>query len=180
MRIKEWIAENIGYRFFGCFYNTLNKPLFDFIESEVPKDFLNRNISDLGCGDGSNTLKIRRIFKAKEVIGYDHNDYLLRKAHKKGLKVEKIDLDKEMPRGEMAVFTFSLHHLKDKEKALRNVIANFDYLFLCEPIKDLYHALLDAGKPLRREEWIEIFDKILKSYRLYQFKNNLVVFYKNE
>lgn len=178
MRIKEWVAENIGYRFFGCFYNIFNKPLFNFIESKIPKDFLNKKISDLGCGDGSNTLRIRRIFRAKEVIGYDHNDYLLKKAQKKGLKVEKINLNIKIPKGEMAVFTFSLHHLRDKEKALRDVIVNFDYLFLCEPIKDLYHAFLDAGEPFRKEEWIEVFDKVLKRYLLYQYRNNLIVLYR--
>lgn len=180
MRIKEWVAENIGYRFFGCFYNIFNKPLFNFIELKIPKDFLDKNISDLGCGDGINTLRIRRMFKAKEVIGYDNNDYLLKRAQKKGFKIEKIDLNKEIPRGEMAVFTFSLHHLKDKEKALRKVITSFDYLFLCEPIKDFYHAFLDAGEPLKKQEWIRLFDNVLKRYLLYQYRNNLIVFYKRK
>lgn len=177
MRIKEWIGENISYRFFGCCYNIFQEPLFDFVESKIPKSFLDKNISDLGCGDGGNTLKIKRMFKAKKIVGYDHNDFLLKRAKKKGLKVKKLDLNKKVPKGEMATFTFALHHLKDKEKALKKVIKNFDYLFLCEPIQDLYHLLFDAGEPLKKREWTDLFDKILKKYTLYRFKNNLIVFY---
>lgn len=116
MRIKEWIAENIGYRFFGCFYNRSHDPIFAFIQSKIPKKFLHRNITDLGCGDGANTV------------------------------------------GE--------------------AVKNFRYIFLCEPILDLYHRLFDGGTPLLKQEWIDLFDRVLKTYNLYQHKNNLIVFYK--
>ena len=178
MDIRRWFGENIGYRFFGCFYNLFHEPLFNFIESKITKNFLGKNISDLGCGDGTNTLRIKRIFKAKSILGFDHNDFLLKRARKKGLEVEKFDLNKKIPKGEMATFTFSLHHLKDKEKALRLAKENFDFLFLCEPVKDLYHAVFDAGEPLRRQEWVNLFDKVFKKYVLYQFKNSLIVFWQ--
>lgn len=179
MNIKEWIAENIGYRFFGCCYNYLNpnKLLFSLIKSKIPDDFIGKEISDLGCGDGTNTLKIRRVFKPKDMVGYDHNDYLLERAIKKKLKVKKLDLNKKIPKGEMATFMFTLHHLKDKEGALRKVVKNFKYIFLCEPIKDLYHALLDGGKALPKQEWVDLFDGALKKYELYQYKSSLIVFY---
>lgn len=177
MNFREWIAENIGYRFFGCFYNRTHDSLFEFIETKIPNNFIGRSIADLGCGDGTNTIRVRRVFKAKNVVGYDHNDYLLEKAKKQGLKVKKIDLNKNIPEGELASFTFSLHHIKDKKKALRKAVKNFDYVFLCEPIKDLYHALFDAGQPLKKHEWIKLFDRVFKKYILYQYKNNLVVFY---
>jgi len=178
MDIKEWIAENIGYRFFSCFYNIFNKPLFNYTKSKIPDDFFGREISDLGCGDGSNTLRIKRIFKPKSIVGYDHNDYLLKRARKRNLKVKKLDLNKEMPKGEMATFTLALHHLKDKEKALRETVKNFRYFFLCEPIRNLYHALLDGGKTLPKQEWIDLFDKVFKDYTLFQFQSSLIVFYK--
>ncbi len=180
MKIREWIANNIGYRFFGCFYNKTTGHVFDFIETKVPKDFLGKNISDLGCGDGSNTIRIKKIFKVKSIVGYDHNDYLIKKARDNGLRVEKIDFNGEIPKGEMATLTFSLHHAKDKEKTLKKVVDNFDYIFLCEPILDLYHVLLDAGNPLKKKDWVNLFDKVLKKYVLYQYKNNLIVFYRHD
>ena len=38
MRIKEWIGENIGYRFFGCLYNKSHDHIFTFIQSKIPKE----------------------------------------------------------------------------------------------------------------------------------------------
>lgn len=178
MKTREWIAEKIGYRFFGCCYNKKTGHVFDFIETKIPKDFLGRSISDLGCGDGSNAVRIKRIFKPKHIVGYDHNGYLLEKAKNRGLKVRELDFNKQIPKGEMATFTFSLHHAKDKEKTLRKVVKNFDYIFICEPMLDLYHRILDAGNPLKQKGWIELFDKVLGKYNSYQYKNNLVVFYR--
>jgi len=179
MRIKEWIAENIGYRFLGCFYNRGHDPIFAFIQSKIPKEFLHRNITDLGCGDGANTVRVRKAFKALTIVGFDHNDFLLEKSRKKGLQVKKLDFNQQLPRGELATFTFSLHHALDKEKTLREAVENFRYIFLCEPILDVYHRLFDGGTPLFRQEWIDLFDRVLKTYDLYQHKNNLIVFYKN-
>lgn len=180
MGFKEWLAEEIGYRFFGCLYNRFHDPLFNFIATKVPADFLGRNVYDLGCGDGSNTLRIGRIFKAHRLTGYDHNNHLLQRARRQGLEVKKVDLNTELPSGELAAFTFSLHHFKNKEEILKRAVQNFDRLFLCEPIKDLYHALFDAGKPLKRVDWLLLFDKTLKRYVLHQFKNQLIIFYRKE
>jgi len=179
MSIREWVANNIGYKYLGCFYTKHHDHIFDFIEAKIPKEFFDREISDLGCGDGSNTFRLEKIFRAKSIIGYEHNSHLIERGKKKGLKIRKFDFNKETPKGEMATFTFSLHHAKDKEETLKKTVANFNYVFLCEPILDLYHRLLDAGGPLKKEDWIKIFDKVLKKYILYQYKNNLVVFYKN-
>ncbi len=177
MNLREWIADNIGYRFFGCFYNRTHDPLFDFIEGKIPQEFFNRKILDLGCGDGANTKRVERIFRARAIIGFDRNISLLKRAKGKGLKVEKFDLDKDLPKGEMATFTFSLHHAKDKEKTLEEAINKFDYIFLCEPMKDLYHVLFDAGEVLSETDWVALFDKLFKKYTLHKYRNNLIVFY---
>ena len=181
MSFKHWIADNIGYRYFGCCYNLVfskyQDVLFDFTESKIPEEFLRRKICDLGCGDGSNTLRIKKIFKPKNIVGYDNNDYLLKRARKKGLEVKKMDLNHEMAKGEMATFTYAIHHLNDKEKVLKQAVKSFKYVFLCEPIRDLFQVLFDTGKTLPRDEWIILFDKVLKRYQLYQHKNNLIVFY---
>lgn len=178
MGIKEWIAENIGYRFLGCFYNKGNQPLFNFIKSKAPEGFLGKEIHDLGCGDGSNTLRIKKIFKPRSITGYDHNRYCIKRARGNGFSVKELNFNKNLPKGEMAVFTFALHHAKDKQKVLEEATKNYDYLFLCEPVRDIYHALFDGGKPLPRKEWINLFDDALRDYRLYQYKSSLIVFWK--
>lgn len=178
MNIRRWIADNIGYRFSGCFYAKAHNHIFNFIATKIPKEFLGKSISDLGCGDGSNTLRIKKIFKAKNIIGYERNSYLIERAKKKGLRVKEFDLNNQFPKGVLASFTFSLHHLEDKETSLRQAKNNFNYIFLCEPCNDLYHRLLDAGEPLNKEDWIKLFDNVLGTYEVHQYKNNLIVFYQ--
>ena len=177
-KIRELFVEKIGYRFFPCLYNRFHDPIFDFIKSKIPQDFLHKSIYDLGCGDGGNTIRIQKVFQPKELIACDRNKFMLRRAEKKGFKTQIIDFNSKFPKGEMATFTFSLHHAYDKEKTLKSVVKNFKYIFICEPYLDLYHWLFDAGHVPTKEKWIEIFNKVLKKYLLYQYKNSLIVFFK--
>src|SRR3989344_6405715 len=144
MNIREWIADNIIYRFGGCFYAKTHDHIFDYIAPITPDEFKGRAVSDFGCGDGTNTIRIAETFKSKSITGFEINKFLVKSARKKGLNVKKWDLDKKVPKGEMATFTFALHHIKDKEKCLREIKRNFKYVFLIEPCNDLYHRLLDA------------------------------------
>jgi hypothetical protein len=45
-------------------------------------------------------------------------------------------------------------------------------------MNDLYHRLLEGGRVLCRDAWIELFDATLGQYRLYQYRNNLLVFFE--
>lgn len=176
MNIRQWIADNVGYRFGGLF-DGQGKGDLSYIEKLIPRSFLNRNISDFGCGDGTNTLFIKDLFKPKAIVGYERNEFLIKRARKKGLEVIKIDLKHSIPKGELAVFSRSFHHFQNKELLLRKVKENFDYIFLFEPMKDLFHALFDGGTPLSKANWIKLFDKVLVKYDIYRHSNDLIVFY---
>lgn len=180
MSIKEWIADNVGYRFCGCAYAKYHERIFESIRELIPEEFLYKDISDLGCGDGTNSLRIKDIFQAKSVIGYERNPYLAQRARAKGLIIKPIDLNREIPSGEMATFSFALHHIRDKDKVtvLKKAADNYVYVFLIEPLRDLYHLLFDAGYPLKKKEWIKVFDEALGNYKLYHQGNNLIVFFK--
>ncbi|MFH0792236.1 MAG: class I SAM-dependent methyltransferase [bacterium] len=180
MGLNRWIAENIIYRYFGCYYTRFHDPLFSFIQKNIPDDFLGRNIADLGCGDGSNTLRIISVFKPKSVIGYDSSIHGVLKAKGRGIDTRYLNFDRGLPEGEMATFTFSLHHAEDKEKTLEEAKNNFSYLFICEPCLDLYHRFFDAGGPLKRKEWVALFDKVLGEYQIYHHKNNIIIFYRKK
>lgn len=129
--------------------------------------FLGKRIADLGCGDGTNTLRIKRILKSKNIVGYERNGYLIDRAKKRS----------QLPCGEMGTFILSIHHLEDKERILRQAMKNFKYIVICDPIRDLYHALFDAGHPLKTEEWRNVLDKVFKRYVFYQYRNTFVAFY---
>lgn len=178
MTFREWIADNIGYKLYGCSLNRHHDDAFDFIERVIPRQFYSRKIHDLGCGDGKNTSTIRRIFQAKSIIGVDRHRGLLERARKRGIQTKQMDLNHELPKGELATFTYSLHHVHDKVTALRVAKINFTFLFLCEPVKDLCHTLFDAGDVQTKKVWIKLFDSELREYRIHQYKNNLIVFWQ--
>lgn len=178
MSVREWVADNIGYRFFGCAYNATTQPLFDYLATVVPKHFFRRRIADLGCGDGINTLRIQEIFQPKNIVGYERNQYLIQRARARGLTVFQHDLNKATTKGEMGVFMLSLHHLTDKKNVLQHATQHFRYLVVCEPIQDVYHFLFDAGHPLSRAGWIQLFDQILKHYQLFEFQHMIIAFYQ--
>lgn len=178
MNIREWIADNIGYRFFGCCYNATTQPLFDYLVTIAPKQFFGRSIADLGCGDGINTLRIQRIFQPKEIVGYERNSYLIERARARELTVRQHDLNKNIPKGEMGIFMLSLHHLTDKKRVLQQATQNFRFLVVCEPIQDVYHFLFDAGHPLSRAGWIQLFDQTLQRYQLFEFQHMVIAFYQ--
>lgn len=178
MNVREWIADNVGYRFFGCAYNATTQPLFDYLATVTPKEFLGRSIADLGCGDGINTLRTQKIFRPNAIVGYERNSYLIERARDRGITVRQRDLNESIPKGEMGVFMLSLHHLTDKQEALTQTTRNFRFLVICEPMQDLYHALFDAGKPLSRTGWTKLFDGVLKDYQFFEFRRTAIAFWK--
>ena len=175
---QKEIRMKIGYWLIGnSVANLLSKPYFDFLKGKIPSEFLDREISDLGCGDGFSTRKIEKLFKAKSIKGYELNDHLIKKARKRGLVVEELDLEKQFPNGEMATVWGVVHHLKDKEDFLKRVRCNFDYAVFNEPIKGRW-AFLDGGEPLKEREWKRLFSEFLGDYTTLKFKDQLFVFWK--
>lgn len=178
-KIREFIVEDIGYQLSPCLYNRSHALLFEFIRAKTPKEFLGREIYDLGCGDGENTVRIQNVFQAKNIIACDRSAPMLKRAKQKGFSLKKMDFNDEFPNGEMATFTYALHHAYDKEKVLQKALDKFKYLFICEPYLNIFH-FFNWGHVPTRKQWIKLFDKILKDYKLFEYKNNLIVFYKNK
>ena len=42
MKFRELIIEKIGYTLAPCLYNRFHDPLFEFIESKIPREFINK------------------------------------------------------------------------------------------------------------------------------------------
>ncbi len=180
-RLTKWQKEarmKIGYPLLGnSAANFLGKKYFDFITDKIPPEFLNKEISDLGCGDGFATQKIKSLFKAKSIKGYEVNKYLIDKARKRGLEIKRLDLEKEVPKGEMAVVWGVIHHLNNQKEILRKIRFNFNYAVFNEPIKSFW-AFLDGGEPLTEPEWKYFFNKILGNCRFLKFKDSLFIFWR--
>ena len=178
MSWQKEIRMKFGYRLIGNFVaSLLSKPYFEFLMDKVPVEFLGRGVHDLGCGDGFSTRKIAELFKAKSIKGYEINDYLIEKARKRGLTVERMNLEEQIPEGEMATVWGVVHHLKNKETFLKRIRSNFKYAVFNEPIKSVW-AFLDGGEPLTEEEWRKLFSKTLGDCTILRFKDQLFIFWK--
>ena len=180
MRLQEWLWDHLYYRFWGCYNSENQGHIFNYIESVIPKSFQRKFLSDLGCGDGKNTLRIKKAFKTKGINGYDRNKHLVKRAVLNGINAKVLDLEKYMPKGEQGSFIMSLHHLKNKEVILRKAKENFKQLFLCEPCLTFRLRLIDGGKPLSKKDWISLFDKVFGNYQLYEYLNLMMVFYERK
>lgn len=178
MSWQKDIRMKIGYRLIGNSVASLTSAgHFKYIENKIPQEFLGRNISDLGCGDGHATRKIMRLFKTKKIKGYEVNRYLVAKARKRGLAVEQTDLGKEVPKGEMATVWGVVHHLQNQEAFLKKIRANFRFAVFNEPVKGFW-AFLDGGEPKKEKEWRMLFEKVLGKCEYLRFKDSLFVFWK--
>lgn len=179
-KLTKWQKEirmKIGYPLLGnLIANLQSKKYFDFIADKIPPEFLNREVSDLGCGDGFATQKIKNLFKVRSIEGYEINKYLIKKARTKGLSIERMDLEKTVPKGEMAVVWGVIHHLKSQKEVLRKIRSNFNYAVFSEPIKSFW-AFLDGGEPLSVPEWKNLFNQTLGNCKFFEFKDNLFVFW---
>jgi SAM-dependent methyltransferase len=128
------------------------------LKSRVPPAFLNRDMDDLGCGDGKITYYLKEVFQPKRVRGFDIYPSLVKRAKDRGIAAEIQDLETALPKGELAVMWGVLHHLKDPETCLKRISENYDMTFIREPIKNNPVKGLEMGEPLVKtqiEGWIE-------------------------
>ncbi|MFH0961207.1 MAG: class I SAM-dependent methyltransferase [archaeon] len=124
------------------------------LEKTLPNAFRGREISDLGCGDGKTTLRLARILRPKKLVGYEVNKRLLELSKKRGLKTQKIDFEKKVPKGDLAILWGVIHHLKKPEIFLRKIRKNFKGLVIREPVSKL--RVFEAGKRLGKNQVLRI------------------------
>jgi SAM-dependent methyltransferase len=178
MSWQKEIRMKFGYRLLGNWVaNLLSAPYFTFIGEKIPNEYTKREISDLGCGDGYATEKIKELFRARSIKGYETNKYLIKRARQRGLTVEEIDLEKQVPKGEMATVWGVVHHLRNKEGFLKKIQSNFKFAVFNEPVKSFW-AFLDGGEPLPEQVWQNLFHKTLGDCKFLRFKDNLFIFWK--
>lgn len=181
MSFTAWqksVRTKIGYRVFGnCYFPWIHGQYLRFLKRNAPEEFLDREIDDLGCGDGSFTLRITKILEPTRIKGYEVNESLITKARRRDLNVIKVDLETKVPKGEMALIWGVAHHLRDPEKFIRKVCNNYKYAIFREPVKNFW-SFLDTGDPLPEKEWRKIFDSVSGNYQFLRDKDSIFVFWK--
>ena len=143
----------------------------------IPPAFQQRQMDDLGCGDGKITLLLKEIFLPKRVRGFDINPGLVRRARKRGIEANVRNLDVDIPTGELAVMWGVLHHLKDKECCLNRIKENYSLIFAREPVMGSINNGLELGHPLTRGEIEHLIQEYLANSQTLYYGGNIFIFY---
>lgn len=174
--------ETFLYSFFGnnLFISPGLKWQLNFLKKNIPQDFLGREAYDIGCGDGKTTLILKEILKAKNIFGYDVHPGLVKRAEKRGIRAKLLDIEKEIPRGELAVMWGVLHHLKRQKEVLREIKNNFDYFLMREPLRkfSIFSNIIELGEPFRKEGIKKMLDEVFGEYRFLEYKGAAFAFWR--
>ena len=130
------------------------------LKNRVPADFYNREMDDLGCGDGKITRRLEELFHSRKVRGFDVYPALVKRAQERGIETSLLDLESELPKGELAVMWGVLHHLKNPEACLKRISENYRMTFIREPIKNKPVKGFEMGEPLLKKQiegWIQTY-----------------------
>jgi len=171
--------ENLAYSFFGnnLVIGSHIKSQLAFLKEIVPAELQQREMDDLGCGDGKVTILLEEIFQPRKLRGFDINRGLVRRARSRGIDAGTIDLDREVPGGELAVIWGVLHHLHDFESCLRKVKESYPMIFIREPVRTGFVAGLELGHPLRLKEILCLVNRHLPGSQIHYCDNSILVFY---
>jgi len=118
----------------------------------LPASFLGRHMDDLGCGDGRVTVLLEEIFQPVKLRGCDVSPALVRMARTRGVDAEVLDLERDVPGGELAILWGVLHHLDDPHDCLRRVRDNYDMVCVREPLMGPSRICLELGSPLAEDD----------------------------
>lgn len=124
----------------------------EHLRDALPPSFLDRRMDDLGCGDGRVTVLLEDVFQPAGLRGFDISPALVRKARNRGVDAEVLDLECDMPGGELAVLWGVLHHLSDPRSCLRRVRDNYDLVCVREPLSGPSRVCFELGSPLVEDE----------------------------
>jgi hypothetical protein len=171
--------ENLAYALFGnnlVIGSHIRKQLA-FLKEIIPAELQYREMDDLGCGDGKVTMLLREIFLPVKLRGFDINHGLVRRAKSRGIEAGTIDLDRQVPGGELAVLWGVLHHLHDFESCLCRVRESYPLLFIREPVRTGLMSGLELGHPLRLKELTCLVNRHLPGAQVHYCDNSVLVFY---
>ena len=148
-----------------------------WISIRIPQEFLNKELDDLGCGDGRITQLLGQVFKAKKLRGFDVYPSLVKRACRKGVDACIFDLETGMPSGELGVMWGVLHHLKDREACIKRIAENYPMVFIREPIKTGHGKGMEMGDPIKKEEVDTLVKKFLPKARVLYYSDCVFIFY---
>jgi hypothetical protein len=147
------------------------------LRKRVPQVFLNREMDDLGCGDGKITHHLEEVFQPRRIRGFDVYPALVKRAQERGIKATIMDLEDRVPHGELAVMWGVLHHLKDAESCLRRISDNYNLTFIREPVRGKGIRGLEMGEPLEKEQVEDWINRYFQGAQHFYYSDCVFIFH---
>jgi hypothetical protein len=171
--------EKLAYFFLGnnLVIGAHIRKQLDFLREIVSPAFQQRQMDDLGCGDGKVTVLLREIFSPRSLRGFDVNPGLVRRARRRGIDADVRNLSEDMPTGELAVMWGVLHHLEDSTRCLNKLKENYSLIFIREPVQSGSVRGLELGHPLKKEEAEQLVAGCLAGAQVHYCGNSIFIFY---
>jgi len=152
-KILEKTLYSLGTNF--SFYDMPQE--LDYLEKNLPNSFRFREVIDIGCGDGSVTLKLKKILEPKTIKGIDSSERLIRSAIKKNIIAEILDVEDQKIQGDLGILWGVLHHFKDPVKTMKKIKNSFRSLIIREPVNK--KRIFELGHRMNKEKLLEVISK---------------------
>lgn len=169
----EKITYSLGIS--GSVYD-LNSEL-KLLEAELPSNYLHRQVTDIGCGNGSVSLKLQKILLPKNIYGLDLSSTLIKLAQKKGLKSKVVDVELETPTGDLGILWGVIHHFNQPQNSLEKIYHRFNSLIIRESVST--KRIFELGHRFNRQKLEEIFAAVgIKPSKIIESKGSqsLIIF----
>lgn len=152
-KILEKIMYGFGINISG--YNVGRE--MDCLKENLAESYKNRDVVDIGCGDGKISLELIKILKPKSFLGIDSSQALINSARKRGLDVKLLDIEKQKISGDLGVMWGVIHHFNNPVETLEMLKKNFNNLIIRESIDD--KRIFELGHKLNKSEFVELLEK---------------------
>lgn len=151
------IIEKLMYCF-GINISAYNvKRELDYLHKNLPDTYKNRDVVDIGCGDGKISLKLITILKPKSFFGIDISKSLTKSAKKRGINVKVLNIENQEISGDLGILWGVLHHLNNPIETLKKLKKNFNGLIIRESIDE--KRLFEIGYKLNRDKLMKILEE---------------------
>jgi len=165
------IIEKIIYAFGinGSFYNVTSE--LNSLQSSLPNDFQNRDVVDIGCGDGKISLKLIPILHPKSFKGIDASKSLIKTAQNNGVSATTLDAEKQTLSGDLGIMWGVLHHFENPAQTLKKLCKEFNLFIIRESIDD--KRIFELGHKLSRNKLMNIIKEAqLEPVKVVEIKDN--------
>lgn len=155
--IMNKTIEKLMYSF-GINISAYNvKRELDYLHKNLLDTYKNRDIVDIGCGNGKISLKLIPILKSKSFLGIDISRSLIKSAKRRGINANLLNIEDQEISGDLGIMWGVLHHLNNPIETLKKLKKNFNSLIIRESINE--KRLFELGHKLNRDKLMKMLEE---------------------